>query len=621
MDNTIILLDDHTINQIAAGEVIEAPADVIKELVENSLDAEATQIHIAIDNGGLDKIKIIDNGFGIPKDSIKKAFMRHGTSKLNTIDDLYRLETMGFRGEALASIASISEMILSSKIIGEAEGYVYRIKGGKDSDIQPIAMTEGTHIVIKNLFYNAPVRQKFLSSLTKETRKAIAIVEKLAMARPDVSFELVSDERIVLKTLGNDALREVATTVFSLGTAEKMKTIYAETDAISIEGLVGARDQYRGSRDYQHFFINRRYVKSKGLSQALERAYKNILPQKKYPIAILHLTIPTYEVEVNIHPRKLEVKIENQKRIEDLLEEAVKKVLYEKEKIATPIKEAVPYEAKETIEVKDEISFEEKEVKGVLENKPGYTYVYLEPQLGNDENDLTQKESHPLKKVVAYPIKEEAQPANEEQITLTLAGDVKIAEQKNPFEEVSILGNVSDTYLIGVLEDTLYLFDQHACHERIRFEKIREQFKKEGFKSQLLLEPELIEVGQSDYLKIVEHIMDLETYGVFLEVFGQNGFTLRGLPLSMSVREAGKAFLLELVDKIENKDLEMIDDYMIEKAACVGSVKAWDTLTESEGKSLLRQLGECEFPYTCPHGRPTMIKWTANDLEKLFLRS
>ena len=358
MEKTIILLDDHTINQIAAGEVIESPADVIKELVENSLDAEATRIHIAIDNGGLDKIKIIDNGYGIPKENIKKAFLRHGTSKLTTIDDLYQLETMGFRGEALASIASISEMILSSKIVGESEGYVYRVKGGEDHPIQPIAMTEGTHIVIKNLFYNAPVRQKFLSSLTKETRKAITIVEKLAMARPDVSFELVSDERIVLKTLGNGSLREVATAVFSLGTAEKMESIFTEEGSVMLSGLVGARNQYRGSRDYQYFFINRRYVKSKGLSQAFERAYKNILPQKKYPIGIIHLTIPTYEVEVNIHPRKLEVKIDGQEAIETLLENTIKQSLYEKAKELHT--KTVSDETKEVIENKDEIVIEEK---------------------------------------------------------------------------------------------------------------------------------------------------------------------------------------------------------------------------------------------------------------------
>ena len=620
MENTIILLDNHTINQIAAGEVIESPADVIKELLENSLDAKATMIYITIENGGLDKIKIIDNGYGIPKGNIKKAFMRHGTSKLTIIDDLYQLDTMGFRGEALASIASISEMILSSKIAGESEGYVYRIKGGEDYPIQPIALTEGTHIVIKNLFYNAPVRQKFLSSLTKETRKAIAIVEKLAMARPDVSFKLISDERVVLKTLGNGSLREVASIVFSLGTAEKMESIFAKEGSVMISGLVGARDQYRGSRNFQYFFINRRYVKSKGLNQALERAYKNILPQKKYPIGIIHLTLPTYEVEVNIHPRKLEVKIEGQEAIEVLLEDTIKKSLYEKAKELH--KDTVSYETREVIENKDEIVLEEKavressdsyEAKIVKENKEGYTYVFLEPTLGHETNILTEKREK-------AKIREE-KPLIEEQITLTVSGKVKALEEKNPFEEVRIIGDVSNTYLIGVLEDNLYLFDQHACHERVRFERIKKQFLEDGFKSQFLLKPELIEVGQSDYLKIIEHIMTLEGYGVLLEAFGENGFTLRGLPLSMPGEEAGRDFLLELVDKIGNKELEMIEDFMIEKAACVGSVKAWDVLTESESKSLLLQLGQCEFPYTCPHGRPTVIKWSADDLEKLFLRS
>lgn len=587
MSNKIILLDEHTINQIAAGEVIEAPLSVVKELVENSMDAGATSIYVGIKNGGLDEIVVVDNGLGISKEDLPKAFLRHGTSKLATIDDLYQLETMGFRGEALPSIAAVSDLTIVTSTGKEC--YSFGMKGDEKKELTVASGNRGTKIIVRDLFFNAPVRQKFLKSPLKEAKQVVKMVENLALSRTDIAFEMVVDGQESFRTRGTGQVRDALGALYSLETVAQMKEFSVIDNSVAITGLLGSYQQYRGSREYQHFFINKRYVKSKELSRALERAYLNLIPHKKFPLAVIYLTIPTYEIEVNIHPKKLEVKIENSGAIEEFLTESVRSSLYEKK-----------VEPKVVLEEKEEIVVKKIEVEKVAEDKKGFSYTFLPPTLGT--KITPQRDETPI-----IP----------KQMTLSNDGEV---DTLNPFKDIEPLGQVDQTYILGIKESKLYIFDQHAAHERINFEKKKKEFQEVGYRSQNLILPVTLEVSSSDYLKIIDQIVALKDYGVLLEVFGKRSFVVRQLPLGIEGSIVGANFVLDLLDKLQENKGHEVEEYLIEKAACSASVKAHQELSKHEMKELLKLLGTCSFPYTCPHGRPTVIEQSKEALAKMFLR-
>lgn len=567
-EDHIVLLDEHTINQIAAGEVIEAPASVVKELVENSLDAGAGKISIHIREGGLGEIKVVDDGRGIAGEDLEAAFLRYGTSKLLTIEDLYRLDTMGFRGEALASIAAVSRTSLLSKQKESPLGWKYVVEAGTPVGKTSEALKDGTTIKVEELFFNAPVRQKFLKSQLKETGAIVEVVEKLMLSRPDVAMELFVDGRLAQKTRGNGDLRELASQVFSFGAGRGMKAIEGERDGLKIHGLVGDIHQYRGSREYLHFFINGRYIRSKSLARFVEEAYRNRLPIGKHPIGIVYLELPPYLVEVNIHPRKLEVKLDREEEVGSLLRELVLRELLRRP-------EVVPSEG----------------VYRDVEASLAEPAAWREPESSED-----------------YGV---------EQLSFSVEPDRLLA---NPFFPLEIMGTVSETYILAKCRETLYIFDQHAAHERINFEEAQREFAAVGFRTQLLLQPVLVNLSPLDSLKVVGHIKAITDAGVLLESFGEDAFLVRGLPLNMPGEQASGEFLLNLVDRLEKGEGDYLRDYMLEKASCVRSVKAGQRVSREELAALIYRLGECEFPMTCPHGRPTFIKYSGADLEKLFLR-
>lgn len=575
MNKKIIILDENTINQIAAGEVIEQPSSVIKELVENSMDAGARHINITVQEAGLKEIKVTDDGHGIDEENIEKAFSRYGTSKLNTIEDLYSLNTMGFRGEALASIASVSKVQISSRSKDCEFGITLSIEGGKPLSKKADTLNIGTSIRVMDLFYNTPVRQKFLRSSLRETRDIIDIVEKLALSRPDIAFNLQVDKRQVFRSRGNGNIKELAAQIFTYDIGKEMLTLDIEKEGIRIYGLVGNYNVYRGNRDNIVFFINSRYVISNSLSKALEAAYRNRLPINKYPVGIIYLEIPQYIVEVNIHPRKMSVKIDQEEKIESMITVAVDTLLIQ---------------------------------TNILRNRqPADT-------INQYKNDFKIAE---VKETTYNPQEESINEVNKEEQLSFYAK----AERGNPFSEMEVMGTISDTYIIAAMQDDLYIIDQHAAHERINYEEAVKEFLTTGYKTQMLLEPYILSLGKRDYSIIVENIDKLLNYGVLLETFGEDTFLIRGLPLNILGEEATRDFILTLIDSFENKDAEHIKNLMLEKAACSRSVKAGNYINKSELKALIVRLGDSEFPFTCPHGRPTFLKFSQFDLEKMFLRS
>lgn len=574
-EKNIHILDEDTINQIAAGEVIEGPASVIKELIENSLDAGASQLHIRISNGGMDEIKVSDNGRGIAAKELEEAFVRYGTSKLGKIEDLYALTTMGFRGEALASISAVSKVTLMSRVQEAEEGYSLVVEGGSFHEKKPIATPVGTTVKVEKLFYNAPVRQKFLQSSLKETREVVEMVEKLMLSRPTVAMTLWVDQRLQLNSQGDGNLRELAARVYTPNLAKGMKEINGEAHGFIVRGLVGDYTQTRGSREYLNFFVNQRYVKSISLSRSVEAGYKNKLPINRHPIGILYIELSPSGLEVNIHPRKMEVKIDREAVLSHLIQSLITQALQDQ----TPIQpKSLP----------DSPVQQQYKAPGGL----------ISPQVGQTSSEGLE-----------WRVQEQ----------LSLESGFKAFS--NPFYPLEILGVLDNTYILAKVDGVLTLVDQHAAHERINFEGITREFLHNGFKTQMLLEPVVVDLSLSDALKVTEHILEIGNYGVLLETFGEDGFLIRGLPLGMSGGEASGKFLLNLVDRLESGSLNQIKDYLIEKASCVRSVKAGERVGHEELKALIYRLGECEFPYTCPHGRPTLVTLGIEELEKMFLRS
>lgn len=593
MSKKIIILDENTINQIAAGEVIEQPSSVIKELVENSMDAGARHISISVLEAGLKEIKVTDDGSGIDEENIEKAFSRYGTSKLSTIDDLYSLNTMGFRGEALASIGSVSKVQISSRTKDFEYGITLGIEGGNFTGKKADTLNIGTSIRVMDLFYNTPVRQKFLRSTLRETRDIVAIVEKLALSRPDIAFNLQVDGRQVFRSRGYGNIKELAAQIFTYDIGKEMLALDIEKEGIRIHGLVGNYNVYRGNRDNIVFFINSRYVISNSLSKALEAAYRNRLPINKYPVGIIYLEIPQYIVEVNIHPRKMSVKIDQEEKIASLITEGVETLLLQ----TNNQRNRQPANI-----IADYINDSGKAV--VKETAPGpmesATYKINNENLENIEKIVNEDNIF----------------TKEEQLSFYTE-----AKRDNPFSEMEIMGTICDTYIIASQKNVLYIIDQHAAHERINYEEAVKEFKNTGYKTQMLLEPYILSLSKSDFSMVVENIDKLLDYGVLLETFGEDVFLIRGLPLNIIGEEASRDFIIELIDSFENKDGEHIKDLMLEKAACSRSVKAGSYINKIELKALVERLGMSEFPFTCPHGRPTFLKFNLVDLEKMFLRS
>ncbi len=644
MKKQIKLLENNLINKIAAGEVIERPASIVKELVENSIDADSKNITIEIKNGGTSFIKIQDDGIGIEKSQIRTAFLRHATSKLEKIDDLDSILTLGFRGEALASIASISMVEMTTKTEDDDIGHKITIEGGNIISEEEVASLKGTTFIVKNIFFNTPARRKFLKKDSVEGGYISEIVNRLALAHPEIAFTYINNGVEILKTTGDNNLKNTAFYIYGKEICKKLTPIKASKNGFSIEGLIGIPELSRGNRSYENFFINGRYIKSSIVQSAIEEGYEGKLMVGKFPIFIINMTVPENTVDVNVHPTKLEVRFEDENFIHNFLCEAIEKTL--KKEVLVP---NIEIEEKKTfLEVTKTKPFDveiQKKLEDLLVEDEDNVIIPVKEPKNNVlmVNEVCEKEVNiPNKTIIdmvySKDLKEDKKQQPKEEIKSNIKEETKLetlkeynikeeAKEKNIkkhsfFNNYKIVGQIFNTYWIVEQNQEMFLIDQHSAHERVIYEELSKKFKEENIHSQKLLQPIIINATPLEKATIEENMDLFLKCGFDIEEFGLNSYAIRQVPFIFKAPVEPK-FFTELLDMLVDKNISNLYDMKIEKIisiSCKKAVKANDRLSFIEAKSLIEQILKLENPFSCPHGRPTIIKMTKYEIEKLFKR-
>ena len=673
MTKIINILDDLTINKIAAGEVVERPSSVTKELIENSIDASSTQIVIDIVDGGKKQIRITDNGEGIPSSEVDKSFLRHATSKIKKIDDLYDLYSLGFRGEALASIASVSRLEMITKTKDEAVGTKVVLEGGREVLKEPVGTKNGTTIIIKDLFFNTPVRQKFLKSTHAETINISDLINKLAIGNTSVQFKYINNGKMMLNTPGDGKLISAIRSIYGKEIVENLIEINEEGSFCNINGYIGNNNIYRSNKNLQHIYINNRYVRSKIILDAINEAYKSIIPINKHGVCFLNIEINPAKIDVNIHPTKMEIKFENDKdlyvEIRDLLKRKLlntaligryenqdnkfkinesKELYVEKKESSLPVFESINKENKEEVKNKaeatpknnltedniSESSFPKKkeEINSFMslsealskkerdESKANKEEVKLQP-IENKKNEFFIDGVVDVSKSFTFDELKSLNTNENKKEVLNKCDDEKIKNQNRfSITDFKVVGSILNTYIVLEKNESMYLLDQHAAHEKILYEEYMKKFTNHKIDMQMLLDPIVMEFSNVDMMKI-ENNMDLFlNFGFEIELFGNNHIMVRGVPTIFGTPESEK-FILQIIDNLE--DLSSSYDLKGDKfasMACRAAIKANDKIHTIEMKKLLSQMEMCENPFTCPHGRPTIVEISKKEIEKMFKR-
>ena len=672
----IRLLDSKTINKIAAGEVVESPKSVVKELTENSIDAGASSVTVEIKDGGISYIRISDNGSGIPKEQVKSAFLRHATSKMTQIEDLEHIFTLGFRGEALASIAAVSQVEMLTKTKDEETGTRICISAGEIEVMEDTACREGTTIIVKNLFYNVPARRKFLKKPATESGYVSDLVNKIALGHPEVAIQYINNGNTVLHTAGNNDPKTAVFYVYGKEAANNMLPISYKKGDYAVTGLIGRPELCRANRNYENLFINGRFIKNAVVSSAVEDAYKTKLIIGKFPVFVLNLEVEPSLVDVNVHPAKLEVRFKNDDEVYEFFYNAVSKALQEtvlipkavldkkpKEKQAepeqqklaeTPVKAEVPVKQAEIPVVKPvekpemtsvRLSEEEKvkldvpkaektaEVKTaapvqtggrsvdeLLKRKPSTSGIAqkAEPYL---KKEPVKQEPEKVELPKTEPVKAPEKIETPKQVEIPIQTEEKQEEKKPFFHDYKIIGQVFRTYWIVEQGECLYLIDQHAAHERILYEELMNKFKEEKVISQRMLTPLMLNLTPMETEVLKDNKELLETFGFELEDFGGR-FALRSTPYLLQ-NPSTVGFFTDILDRLAEERITNVYDTKIlavATMACKAAVKGHDVLSVREAEALIHQLLKLEHPFTCPHGRPTIVELTRYEMEKMFKR-
>lgn len=654
MAKVIHLLDNDTINKIAAGEVIENPKSIVKELVENSIDADSDEIIIEIKNGGKNLIRITDNGKGINRDEIEDAFKRHCTSKIQTSDDLNSLFTLGFRGEALASIAAVSYVEVISRTEYEPYGLKLGIEGGTVVLKEDIGCPVGTTISVTELFYNVPARKKFLKSDNIESGNINEIVSSLALSKENISFKYINNNNIAFKTPKTNSFINIISSLYDKDLYNSLLTVDYQTSVVSIKGYTSNLNYYRGNRKNQLVFVNGRFIKHKRINYYIEAAYYTLLPKNKYPACFLKLEIDPSIVDVNVHPAKTEVRFQNEELVLNEVKNAIYKALRSnniikeikreniirddvKNKIATDsIFEDINKPEKDFLYDKysDLINNKSKIYENYNENIK-YTEVNINDEIKNNSDhifdDIIDKS---IEEEKDFKINENSfldnketnlPPVEQEQQTFIEISDKNTNLTKNIIPELSIIGILMDTYIICESKENseMYMIDQHAAHERINYEKFLYQYNNREIIKQELIVPEVINLSYEDYSIAMGNKEIFEIIGLSIETFGTNVILINNIP-TIFCRANIKNLFYTILDSIKDKDknkskLNLEMDKII-KNACVKSVKSGDKLHIPEIKRLIEDLKNTDNPYTCPHGRPVIIKMTKYEIERMFER-
>ena len=680
----IHVLDQITIDKIAAGEVIERPASIVKELVENAIDAGATSVKIEIKDGGISFIRITDNGCGIPQDEVQRAFLRHSTSKIETVEDLSHIASLGFRGEALSSIAAVTRTELITKTADAEFGTRYVIEGGKEVSLEDTGAPNGTTFLVHQLFYNVPARRKFLKTPMTEAGHVQDLLMHLALSHPEVAFQFLNNGQEKLRTSGNGKLKDVIYNVYGRDVASNLIEIDYEKNGIHITGFLGKPIITRGNRNFENFFVNGRYVKSAMISKSVEDAYRDFVMQHKFPFAVLHFHLSGENVDINVHPTKMELRFSRQQEVYNTVFEAVHRTLLEpeliqkaeipdpgspfllrprreNEKVTT--EELIKQEqSKETVQrnVQNDIQDEDYFIRKMKERVLSYHNRSSSAEVADRKEIFrADEQKDKIAEHVKYAVEavdktvapetaaavQKSKPAVEMQTATTstdAASDCEITDAKSEPEngtqmdlfeenflkrdiraEYKLIGQVFDTYWLVEFKDNLYIIDQHAAHERVLYERTLREMKSREFTSQYLSPPIILSLSMQEAQLLNENMDRFSRIGFEIEPFGGEEYAVRAVPDNL-FSIAKKELLMEMIDDMtEGLSTSMTPELIDEKVAslsCKAAVKGNNRLSAQEVDKLIGELLTLDNPYHCPHGRPTIIAMTKRDLEKKFKR-
>mgnify|MGYP005921362249 CR=1 FL=1 len=633
----ITVLDQSTINKIAAGEVIERPSSVVKELLENAIDAQATAVTVEIRDGGISYIRVTDNGCGIPKEEVPLAFLRHSTSKIKSVEDLFTVSSLGFRGEALSSIASVAQVELITKTSEQLSGTRYQIEGGVERSYEEVGAPDGTTFLVRNLFYNTPARQKFLKTAQTEGSHVAALVEKIAMSHPDISIRFIQNNQNRLHTSGNHNLKDIIYTVFGREIAANLLPVESEQEVLQVHGFAGKPVIARSNRSFENYYINGRYVKSGLIGKAIEDAYKPFMMQHKYPFVLLHISIEPEYLDVNVHPTKMELRFRNGEQVYQMIFQAISQALSHKELI--PQVDLVKREEEKALEEAQKKAphpepFEVKRQAAMVQ-EPGESRT-MQPSIYKSEavyGKIAESRAEPEPEIQAVaPVEsrkpEQKQPQQEQKAT----GQAEQPQQLDLFEEKllepknrirhKLIGQLFDTYWLVEFNEHLYIIDQHAAHEKVLYEKTMRTLKTREFTSQMLNPPIILTIGSTEEVLLKKYMKYFQEIGFEIEPFGGREYAVRAVPDNL-FSVAKKELLMEMIDDLSEDagagTADMIHD-RVATMSCKAAVKGNNHLSFAEADHLIDELLNLDNPYACPHGRPTIISMSRYELEKKFKR-
>ena len=659
----IQVLDQITIDKIAAGEVIERPASIVKELVENSIDAKAASVTVEIQDGGISLIRVTDNGSGIEREDIRNAFLRHSTSKIRKVEDLAHIASLGFRGEALSSISAVTRTELITKTKEDTFGTRYVIEGGVEQSLEDAGAPDGTTFLVRQLFYNVPARRKFLKTPMTEAGHVQDLLMRLALSHPEVAFTFINNGQTKMRTSGNGKLKDVIYSIYGREAAANLIELDYSMDGLVMKGYLGKPVITRGNRNFENYFVNGRYVKNAMLSKAIEDAYKDFLMQHKFPFVVIHCEVDGEKIDVNVHPTKMEMRFQRQQDVYNIVYEGVHRTLLEPElipqveapapKVISQPKSESPFLLKpKTAPRPMEKKPEEKEephdeayfMKKMKERVLSYHQRNSSAEVAKKEQIFRpQAQAERIKDALARAKEVEKQPQKQAEEQPELIRETPVyetkpvteekAEQLNLFEEhllkrekkaeYKLIGQVFETYWLVEFENSLYIIDQHAAHERVLYERTLKEMKNREFTAQYLSPPIILSLSMQEAQVLNENMDRFTRIGFEIEPFGGEEYAVRAIPDNL-FGIAKKELLLEMLDDLaDGISTSMTPELIDEKVAsmsCKAAVKGNNRLSAQEADALIGELLLLENPYHCPHGRPTIIAMTQRELEKKFKR-
>lgn len=620
--NKIAVLDKITIDKIAAGEVVERPSSVVKELVENAIDAGATAVTVEAKEGGKTFIRITDNGAGIPREQVPLAFLRHATSKIESAEDLYEIASLGFRGEALSSISAVAQVELITKTISEVSGVRYVIEGGQEKTMEDIGAPDGTTFLVRNIFYNTPARSKFLKTSVTEGGYISSLMEQMALSHPEISFKYILNGQVKLHSSGNGNQKDVIYQIYGRDLTKDLLEVNYENEYLEIHGFIGKPSVSRGNRSFENYYVNGRYVKNKILTRAIEDAYKGFMMQHRFPFVSLQITMTGNDLDVNVHPTKMEVRFSREQDVYHTVYQVLSDVLYHKELIPEVSFEREKMSAKPKVQIpKAQVPepFEKSrltEAKSIV--KPSVPEIQRPINVRAEEPapvKTEHKTNDRIQEETVYPKPDSTQFRQE-----TLLEQPMLTQEARKCHR--LIGQLFDTYWLVQFGDAFYIIDQHAAHEKCFYERIMSELKSRNITSQYLSPPIIVPLTLEEETLLKENMNVFTSFGFEIEPFGGREYSIRAVPSNL-YNVAEKDLFLEILAGLSKEGRSHSPEIILDRlaiVACKAAVKGNQKLSAAEADHLIDELLQLENPYNCPHGRPTIISMTKNELEKKFKR-